>query len=63
MFFETTKMCTYCGKQFREELLKPMVNDDNPNLERVYCPSCLPEVEDNIKSLPWVKNQHKISRE
>lgn len=49
-------MCTYCGKKFSKEELMPLKDDDNPKLKRVYCPRCLPEVEDNVKSLPWVKN-------
>lgn len=49
-------MCIYCGKQFPKDELKPVKNDDNPKLNRVYCPRCLPEVEENIKTLPWVKN-------
>lgn len=49
-------MCTYCGKKFSKEVLRPLKDDDNPKLNRVYCPRCLPEVEDNVKSLPWVKN-------
>ena len=59
MLFEKMEMCTYCGKRFREEIMKPMSNDDNPKLNRLYCPRCLPEVEDNRKSLPWVKNRIK----
>lgn len=50
-------MCSYCCKQYSESELKPMKHDDNPKLKRVYCPRCLPEVEEAYWTLPWVKDK------
>ena len=51
---EEMMICSFCGKQFKPEELKPSKYDDNPKLERVYCKRCLEYyVDDEI--LPWQK--------
>lgn len=48
-------MCTYCAKWFPKGEVKPLPLDDSPQLERLYCSKCFPEVEAAHLKLPWIK--------
>ena len=48
-------MCAYCAKWKPEETMKSLPYDDNPKLNRKYCPRCFPEVREDHLNLPWIK--------
>ena len=47
--------CTYCAKRVHKDTLKPLPNDDNPELDRRYCENCFPVVRAAERNLPWNK--------
>lgn len=47
--------CTYCGRRYKKDTLKPLKNDDNPSLNRKYCERCYPIVVAADRKLPWKK--------
>lgn len=58
MLFErlnNLETCSYCAKRVDKNTLKPLPNDDNPELERKYCERCYPEVVAADRNLPWNK--------
>lgn len=44
--------CDYCCKSFNTKELVPMYEKNKPHVNLI-CVRCLPEVKDNIRSLPW----------
>lgn len=47
--------CTYCGRRYKKDTLKPLPNEDNPELNSKYCECCYPIVVEASRNLPWKK--------
>lgn len=47
--------CDYCSKRTDKEYLARVKFDKN-NIN-FYCPTCLPQVKENVKSIYWIQEQ------